>query len=185
MSQPALHIFTFKEGLLSRLAHDLRLRIERFDVQVEGGRVTASFDTRSVAVDGGMRDGTLAPGTLSARDRREIERTIAGRVLDVSNHPKAEFTASLQAEGTGVRVRGDLALRGQKQSLDALVRAEGDALRLEVVLVPSRWGIAPYRAMAGTLKLQDRVRVEVTLPIGTLNLAPAELDAITCRWQAP
>jgi hypothetical protein len=48
-------------------------------------------------------------------------------------------------------------------------------LAVEVPLVPSRWGIAPYRALAGALKLQDRVIVRLSLPRGD-RLAGAQ------RW---
>lgn len=182
-SAPTIHVFTFKEGLLSRLAHDLRLRLERFEVQVEAGRLTARFDTGSIRLDGIMRRGALDAVALSASDRREIEQTIATRVLDAAHHPSAVLTATLHAEGAGARVRGELDLHGRRAHVESLVRVEGDLLRAEVVLVPSRWGIAPYRAMGGTLKVQDRVRVEVTLPIAGLDVANTALDAIAQQWR--
>ena len=183
VSTPTIHIFTFKEGLLSRLAHDLRLRVERFEVRLEGGRLTARFDTRSIRVDGVMRHGALDASAPGESDRREIERTIAGRVLDVARHPSVVLTATLHVEGRGARVRGELELHGRREPIDALVRVDGDQLRAEVVLTPSRWGIAPYRAMGGTLRVQDRVRVEVALPVAGLDVANTALDAIAHQWQ--
>ena len=184
-SPPTIHIFTFKEGLLSRFAHDLRLRLERFELHVEAGRVAGSFDMRSTRVDGVMHRGSLDASAPSTNDRRDIEQAMAGRVLDVAQHPNAALTATLHAEGTGVRMRGELELHGRRAPVEALVRAEGELLRAELVLTPSRWGIAPYRALGGTLKVQDRVRVEVALPIAGLDVANTLLAEISHRWQMP
>jgi hypothetical protein len=40
-----------------------------------------------------------------------------------------------------------------------------------VSLRPSEFGIAPYKALAGAIRLQDRVRVELDLDAATLGLA--------------
>ena len=48
----AIHVFTFKEGLLSRLAHDLRLSVTHYDIELRAGRVRARFDVASARVDG-------------------------------------------------------------------------------------------------------------------------------------
>ena len=45
-------VFTFKEGLLSPLAHDLKLRVTRFSLEVAetSDSVAAEFDPRSLVV---------------------------------------------------------------------------------------------------------------------------------------
>jgi hypothetical protein len=47
-----LYVFTFKEGLLSKVAHDLRLSVQRFSVQVDGENVVAAIATSALTVDG-------------------------------------------------------------------------------------------------------------------------------------
>ena len=56
-------VFTFKEGLLSPVAHDLRISVTRFSVLLDGARstVTATFDTGSLLVDTAMKDGGEQP----------------------------------------------------------------------------------------------------------------------------
>jgi len=56
----------------------------------------------------------------------------------------------------------------------------GDALRCEIELKPSDFGIAPYRALGGALKVQDRVRVVLTLDPPATGLD--DLDALQARW---
>lgn len=36
-------VFTYKEGLLSAVAHDLKLRVTRFTIDTEGDAVRAEF----------------------------------------------------------------------------------------------------------------------------------------------
>jgi hypothetical protein len=43
MLQGTVHVFTFKEGLLARAAHDLRLRLERFRVSLDQEALVAIF----------------------------------------------------------------------------------------------------------------------------------------------
>ena len=43
-------VFTFKEGLLSAAAHDLKLEVTKFTVDVEGTSVRAEFDATSLRV---------------------------------------------------------------------------------------------------------------------------------------
>ena len=52
-------VFTFKHGLLSAMAHDLKLRATSFEVEVdeEHRRVRAKFDPASLRVVSAMRDG--------------------------------------------------------------------------------------------------------------------------------
>jgi hypothetical protein len=160
-----VHVFTFKAGLLSPIAHDLRLRCETFRIEVTDGRITASFDPRTLRVDGVMRSGTLDPGGLSASDYRKIEATVRDDVLRTRSSSSIEFTGRLRASGDAVEVQGDLLMAGRRAEIPrARARKQGDAWTLELELVPSRWGIAPYRALAGALKLQDRVLVKVSLP---------------------
>src|SRR5699024_3376872 len=52
-----LQVFTFKEGILARAAHDLRLSLERFQVSLDQDTLSAAFETASLRVDGTMRGG--------------------------------------------------------------------------------------------------------------------------------
>ena len=156
-------VFTFKDGLLARLAHDLQLTLGRFEVVRTGTAVRGSFWPASLTVDGAMgRGGVVDTQTLSAADRRKIADNIAQSVLKLEQFPEASFVGEVEA---GARaVAGTLTLAGRSAPLRVELRAQEGRLRGEVTLVPSRWGVAPYRALAGAIKLQDRVLVRVDLP---------------------
>ena len=169
-----IEVFTYKDGLLARLAHDLRLSLGRFEIVREGDEIRGRFWPGSLTVDGAIgRGGELDTRALSGSDRSKIAGNIAERVLDLARFPEAAFTGKLAAgEGTHT-LEGTLTLVGRAVPLRVSVRAAGGRLLAEVLLVPSRWGIAPYRALAGAIKLQDRVLVKLDLP--------ADME----RWSGP
>jgi hypothetical protein len=174
MSAASVRVFTFKDGLLSRLAHDLQIRATDWEIVVDGDAVRGRFGLAGLRVDGAVEHGRVIDGKLSSSDRAKIERTMADDVLELRRHPVAMFEGVLDREA--LRVRGELTMHGRTVELAPLViREDGDRLVLEVSLMPSRWGIAPYRALAGALKLQDRVVIRLSLPRGD-GLAGAQ------RW---
>src|SRR5689334_24408339 len=91
-------VFTFREGVLAAVGHDLKLCVQTFDVQSDAGSVRARFDASSLRVVAAMRGGKEDPGALSDRDRREIERNCAREVLEAHRYPRSEeHTSELQS----------------------------------------------------------------------------------------
>src|SRR5581483_12256403 len=84
-------VFTRKAGLLAAVGHDLKLRVERFEVAIDDQGIRARFDAASFRVVCAQVDGKDAPGALSQRDRGEIEKTIAREVLEARKHAAIEF----------------------------------------------------------------------------------------------
>jgi hypothetical protein len=155
-------VFTFKEGLLSPVAHDLRLRVTRFQIEV-GAAVTATFDAQSLVVDAPMKDGRENHGALTAADQAKIEGQIRDDVLHASRYPQITFRApafTLRSDG-GYDLQGHLTLHGVTRSIAAGTRLVGGRQQLELSLHQPDYGITPYRAMLGTLKVRPDVTVRV------------------------
>lgn len=160
-----VRVFTFKQGLLSGVAHDLELALDRFRIEWTTQRVSATFDTTSLRVLHAVVAGHPAPAALSERDRQKIERTVAGEVLLTSQYPEARFeSSSVSAEGEDFIVRGALALASARKELTVRVHREPAAYSVELVLDQPSFGIVPYRAMMGALQLKPEVRVRVHVP---------------------
>ncbi|MBW2461737.1 MAG: YceI family protein [Deltaproteobacteria bacterium] len=169
MSNARCHIFTEKDGLLSKVAHDLRIRVDRFDVNVEGAgdarQVTATFDPKSLVVETALSKGADSPSALSAKDRAKIEKSIQNDVLEVRRNAEIRFTSrSVEERGAGLIVIGDLTLHGRTRSLTVEVRDGGDAWQASVTLHQPDFGIKPFSAMMGTLKVKADLRVEISVP---------------------
>jgi hypothetical protein len=121
-------VYTFKEGLLSAVAHDLEIRVERCSLEwdEEKTRLEASWEPTSLRVLHAMKDGTPNPGALSERDKAKIESNIQGEVLEANRYGAIRFvSSSIAPEGDGFRVRGTLELHGKKRDIEASVVREG------------------------------------------------------------
>lgn len=161
------HVFTFKEGMLSAVAHDLRIRVGRFTLAIdeETGSIDARFFADSLRVDCAMKDGREAFGTLRDGQRRDIEANIVDDVLHARRHPEIAFRSTrVEGEGDERRIEGTLALHGVERPIRTTARRQGGRWVAEVELHQPDFGIKPYSAMLGTLKIRPTVRVRVSVP---------------------
>jgi polyisoprenoid-binding protein YceI len=159
-------VFTYKQGLLSPVAHDLKLRVTAFTIQVSDDYQTleAVFEAASLRVEAVMRDGQEVQGVLSEKDQRQIEANIARDVLEAQRFPQIRFAAGSIARREGrALIAGTLTLHGYSRlfTVEAGLR-EGDWSTTARLHQPD-FGIRPYSAMLGTLRIQPDVRVQVVL----------------------
>jgi hypothetical protein len=154
-----VEVFTFKEGLLSKVAHDLCLACPSVRVRTNGVECEAEIAVASLGVVGVMRDGKLDPDLLSPKDKAEIEGNIRNKILMTDRYPQASFSGRAISEGRRHELLGQLTLAGKAMAVTLVVNEEASRYRGEVELIPSRWGIAPFKAMLGTIRLADRVLV--------------------------
>ena len=170
-------VLTYKEGLLSAIAHDLEIRVTHFevDVSLDPLAVQATFDASSLRVVGAVRDGAVHPGTLSEGDKKTIEHNIVADVLHPDDHPSIRFRSTVVTrDGDGYRVEGSLTLHGRARSVSFAARPEGDRLVAEIRLHQPDFGIKPYSALLGTLKIKPDVTVRCTLPREGIGTPTAE-----------
>ena len=160
-------VFTFKEGLLSAVAHDLKIRVTKFGIDVDETTraITAQFDAKSLRVVCAMEDGKETPASLTAANKREIEGNIVRDVLHADEYPTIRFTStSVQEKGGAYGVKGRLALHGHERQVPVQVRKEGASYIAEARLHQPDFGIRPYTALFGALKVQADVSVRIIVP---------------------
>jgi polyisoprenoid-binding protein YceI len=159
-------VFTFKEGLLSKIAHDLKLDVTRFSVDLSPSAVRAEFDTSSLRVLHAMKDGKENPDALSDADKSKIADQIAKEVLHAGQHPTAVFTSrsvTRRPDG-GYSIDGDLSLHGVTKSLHAETQVEANRQVVSIELHQPDYGVTPFKAMMGTLKVKADVTVRLSVP---------------------
>lgn len=161
-------IFTYKEGLLSPVAHDLCVRVARLTIDVDEGapEVAARFDARSLRVVSAMREGKEAHGLLSPAELNKIEQHIMDDVLEAERHPEIRFaSSSVVADGDGFQINGALFLHGHQRTIAFPVRREAGRYRAELRLHQPDFGIRPFTAMLGTLRIKPDVLVRISIPL--------------------
>ncbi len=155
---------TGRSGMGAKPGHDLTIEVTRWEAvaTVEAADPTASSLTVDVDVDSfEVRDGTGGLKPLTDGDRAEIQRTIHEKILHTEQHPKITFR-STRVRGTpeSVTVDGDLTIVGVTRPVSVRCAVGGDGrARGAVTVTQTRWGIKPYSAFLGALKLNDDVDV--------------------------
>jgi hypothetical protein len=158
-------VLTEKEGLLSAVAHDLKIRVTRFELAWDGATLTASFDPRSLRVVNALKSGREDAEALGDADKAKIEQSLVADVLDAKRYPKIEFRSSeVVAEGKGYRIKGDLTLHGVTRGISPKVSLRGDRWGAQISINQPDYGIKPFSAMLGTLKVKPKLRVRVSVP---------------------
>jgi hypothetical protein len=156
-----LRVYTYKTGLLSPVAHDLQLSLEHWELRREDAELVFLARLESLRVEGPVVRGKLDPRGISDRDRTKIKGHIGDTVLHTAEHPVAIFKG--QQEGS--ILRGPLRLRGQAHEISFALREVGGQIKGEVEIQPSRWGIAPFKALGGAIKLKDQVRIAFAMHV--------------------
>jgi polyisoprenoid-binding protein YceI len=165
-SQAECLVFTFKEGLLSKIAHDLKVRVTRFSVDVTPTSVRAELDASSLRVVTAMKDGAENPDALSDADKTKIADQIAKEVLHADQHATAVFSSRsvTRREDGGYSIAGDLSLHGVSKPLQVETKLEGNQQVATIELHQPDYGITPFKAMMGTLKVKADVVVRLSTP---------------------
>ncbi len=161
-------VLTFREGLLSPVAHDLLLRANAFHfaIDLDAPAVQAEIDAGSLRVVTAMRDGRPLPGALRPADVEEIEAIVAREVLRASRFPVIRFaSSSVSRTESGYDVRGQLTLVGATREVAFSPRRDAGRLALELSLHQPEYGIRPYRAMLGALRVKPDVIVRAAIPV--------------------
>jgi polyisoprenoid-binding protein YceI len=156
------HVLTYKEGVLSAVAHDLRIDVTRFSIDVADDftTLTARFDAASLRVRCAIVDGRDAPSALSRGDRSKIEDNIMKEVLDAHRFPSIELTStSVTPAGDAFDVSAKLRLRGVERGIAFHATKTGARVRVH----QPDFGITPYKAMLGALRIKPDVEVVVAL----------------------
>lgn len=149
------------EGAMARMGHDLNLVVDDWRGTLVLGespadcslRVTA--DLRSLRV----REGRGGAKPLTAKDSAGILDN-ARAALDVDRHPELSFTSTaIDGSWEAGRIEGRLTLRGRTEVQDFAVARDEDAYTLSGQVIQTRFGIKPYSAMMGALRVGDAVDI--------------------------
>lgn len=153
-------IFTFKEGLLSKVAHDLQLKVNRYEVIWRDGNVEATFDPRSISVVHAMKRGRGNPRALSGGDKDKILENMHRDVLSPDRFPEIRFTADSVTESKNrLEVNGTLELQGVRRQVRATAAREGQEWVFSVPIHQPDFGIKPFSALMGTIKIKPSLTV--------------------------
>lgn len=160
----ALWVMTTRTGAAAKAGHDLLIHVTAWQATLEvgedPGQTSIVFDADATSLR--VREGTGGMQELGDDDKANIEQTIDDDVLkrmDIQFRSTAVQTA---ADGSRISVRGELTLVGEARPIafDLMV-GENGKLSGSVVIKQTDWGITPYTALFGALKVGDEIEVVI------------------------
>jgi polyisoprenoid-binding protein YceI len=158
-----LLVKTTRTRLGAKAGHDLTIEVTRWHghATVDTAVPANSSVTVEVAVDSlEIREGTGGVKPLTDADRAEIHKTLK-EILHTAQHPTITFR-SRRVDGSAgsFTLNGELTIMGVTRPVMVQGRVTDGRVVGGATVVQSRWGIRPYSAFFGALKLSDEVKVD-------------------------
>jgi polyisoprenoid-binding protein YceI len=159
----SIELRTYRDGVAQKVGHDLIFDVTGWQATVEVSEaglesVELTVDTHSLRVREGL--GGVKP--LSDKDKDDILKNIDEKVL--LGQPVTFHSDGVESTG-GLTVRGKLTIVGvDRPSMVELVLDESGHVTGKISVLQSEWGIKPYKALMGALKVRDEV--EIVLDVG-------------------
>jgi polyisoprenoid-binding protein YceI len=154
-----LTVYTKRTGAVAKAGHDLTLEVTSWKGTLEiGDESSASLDVDTTSFK--VIEGTGGIQKLDDDDRRNIEQTIDDEVL---RKQAIEFrSTNVAVDGDHLSVSGELTLMGDTHPLTfELVADSENRLSGSAVVKQSDWGMKPYTALFGALKVADEVEIKL------------------------
>jgi polyisoprenoid-binding protein YceI len=163
-----LLVYTTRSGLGAKAGHDLTIEVTRWHghATVDTADPANCSVTVEVEVDSlEVREATGGVKPLTEADRAEIKRNL-GEVLDTAQHPTIAFESRrIDGSARSFALDGDLTILDVTRPVTLQGRLVDGRVVGGATVVQSRWGIRPYSAFFGALKLRDEVKVDFNLAL--------------------
>lgn len=158
-----LSVKTARTGFGRRAGHDLTIEVTRWSAEAVADPEALENSSVSLRAEAGSlepRQGTGGIKPLTDSDRAEIKR-IAARILRTTEHPAITFrSVSVSGGPESFTVDGELTILGRTRPVTVRGSADARLIRARATVVQSDFGITPYSAFFGALKLADEVEIE-------------------------
>jgi polyisoprenoid-binding protein YceI len=157
-----LSVKTGRTGAAAKAGHDLLIDVTAWQATVEVGedlaRTSIVLDADATSLR--VREGTGGMQALGDDDKASIQQTIDEDVLKQQAIEFRSTAVQPDADGSRLSVEGELTLAGKAHPI-AFELTVGDDGKLSgsAVLKQTDWGIKPYSALFGALKVADEVEV--------------------------
>jgi hypothetical protein len=153
-----LTVRTGRTGAVAKAGHDLLLEVTTWDGTLTvGDETTVALNADATSLE--VREGTGGMKALDDGDRANIEQTIDDEVL--MREPIAFRSTRVSELANGLSVEGQLTIRGRTASVAFDVTVAEGRLHAEAPVKQTDFGMKPYSALFGALKVADEVKVAI------------------------
>ena len=164
-----LSVRTKRAGAAAKAGHDLVIHVTAWEAEIVVGEEPAGTSIELTADATSLRviEGTGGMQALRDDDVANIHQTIDDEVLlrqDIRFHSARVDT---EPGGNRMHVEGSLELVGRTQPIGFdVVIGDAGSLSATAVVTQTVWGMKPYSAVFGALKVKDEVEVALEGQLG-------------------
>jgi hypothetical protein len=155
-----LTVRTKRKGAASKAGHDLLIEVTSWSATLDLGEdpaATLTADASSLRV----LEGTGGVMALDDDDKAGIAKTIDDEVLMRTPIEFRSTAVELRPDGGPGEVTGELELAGRSHPISFELTAADGRLTGSATVKQTDWGMTPYTALFGTLKVADEVEVAI------------------------
>jgi hypothetical protein len=159
-----LTVQTGRGGAAAKAGHDLTMLVTTWAATIDAGEDPESTGMELIADASSLRvqKGTGGMQALGDDDMDNIHQTIDDEVLKRHEIVFRSTEVKAASDGGGLSVQGDLTLAGATLPIEFdLAVGDDGTLSATAVVTQTRWGMKPYSALFGALKVLDDVEVSL------------------------
>ena len=159
-----LTVQTGRGGAAAKAGHDLTMLVTAWEATLEGAddAEATSMELTADASSLRVQKGTGGMQTLGDDDKDNIHQTLDDEVLERQDIVFRSTEVKAASDGGGLSVQGDLTLAGATHPIEFdLAVGDDGTLSATAVVTQTRWGMKPYSALFGALKVLDDVEVSL------------------------
>ena len=152
-----LSVRTRRGGAAAKAGHDLLLHVTAWEgtLTIGDDGAPAAAELTADASSLRVQRGTGGMKALDDADRANINQTIDDEVLERRDIAYRSIAVD------GSRVEGELTLAGKTRPLALELTVDEGSVRGSATITQSDWGMKPYSALFGTLKVLDEVEISL------------------------
>lgn len=159
-----LAVRTKRAGAAAKAGHDLLLHVTAWEGTIHAADDPAETRLELRADAGSLRviEGTGGIQALGDDDIASIHQTIDEEVLKGEGIEFRSTRVQPSGDGSRLAVEGELTIVGRSNPVSfELELADDGAVRGTAVVTQTEWGLEPYSALFGALKVHDDVELEL------------------------
>ncbi|MGZ4603652.1 MAG: YceI family protein [Kineosporiaceae bacterium] len=157
-----LAVRTKRTGAAAMAGHNLVIHVTAWEATLAVGEdpATTSIELAVDATSLRVHEGHGGAQALDDDDKANIQKTIDDEILKRQDVTFRSTRVESAGNGGRLSVRGDLTIAGTTHPIEFDVRVDDDGtLSASAVVTQTAWGMKPYSALFGALKVADDVEV--------------------------
>lgn len=157
-------VYVWKAGIASGFAHDHVMSVKDFKGQVLYDEKDPGKSSVFIRVE--AKSLKVLDPKVKASDKAKIKKSMdSDEVLNVKKYPRITFKSTkVEVKKSGLKVTGKMSLCGKTKSLSFPVKIEKKGGKLVATgafkLRQTEFGMTPYSALLGAVKVKDVVDVK-------------------------